>query len=674
MKQSGGFDRAGAKAAGYTDAEIDAYLAQESAAPAAKTPAAPAAPAAPKAAEGWSTRGKALSVAREALGQGAGFGFGDEVEAAITSLLPGRKSYGEELQRIRGEMGEYAQAYPTAAMGAQLAGGLASGYGLARGALAGAKGASSVARALTKSAALQGALGGAGASDEGPTNRLVGAGTGAVIGGALGKVGGAVAGKGAQMLARGAAKESAGVAAIREALEAQRMEPSALRQKATEMAAAAPEARAMDVLGEPGVRIARRIQAIGGEAGQDIGSAMTARAEARPERLQQALTRTTGKGQENLLETVDEIAKRRKEVADPLYETFYQQGAKESSGIDDVLRTPFGKSVVDRARRNAANERRPFIEPAQPAQMSQLFDAQGNVVPITLKGAEPAKYHPQTIDDIKKAMDDIIYESRFANVQSGQGGILPGEKRVASALRHEFVTAADAAFPDYAKARSAWAGEKALIDAIEIGQDFAKKNQTANKIAEELTNLSNSEKEFVQRGWLDAQRELISNNALRPSELKKPQYREKVQVLFGNQADNILSALDAEMQLGANASAIMGGSRTAPLQADIAQELGPTKVGKFVRAIASPRATAVNALEAGLTRAGERIGGERAAVKRVQKAGALLTPAERMGDLLTNVEREYAARAKGTQFGTRVGSFLGGLTGRESVRRFRGEI
>lgn len=645
MKPPVGFDRAGAKAAGYTDAEIDAFLAQESAAP--STPKAT-----PKAAENWSPRGKALSVAREAIGQGAGFGFGDEAEALITSLLPGRKSYSEELQRIRGEMGEFGEAYPKTVLASQLAGGLASGAGLARGALAGAKGASSVAQALTKSAALQGALGGAGASDEGLANRLVGAGGGAVLGGALGKVGGAVAGKGAQMLARGAAKESAGVAAIREALDAQKMGPSTLREKATQMAAAAPEARAMDVLGEPGVRIARRLQAIGGEAGQDIGSAMTARAEARPERLQQALTRTTGKAQENLLETVDEIATRRKDVAGPLYEEVKQQAPVVSDQLETFIASRKSLRDADRKAR-------------------ELMEEAGIPLPTmdTAAGTAPLRT-PEYLDYMKRALDDQLYNGK----RPGPGQLGYTEQRLVQDTRKEFVDMLDMMVPGYKAARDAWAGETALLNALETGQEFAAKKITANDLTKALRGMSASEQEFVQRGWLDVQRERISDNLLRPSEIKTPKYREKVQALFGEQADDILSALDAEMQLGANASSIMGGSRTAPLQQDIAQELAPTRVGKVVRAIASPRATAVNLLEAGATRASERLGGERAAQRRVQKASALLTPAERMGDLLTNVEREYAARAKGTQFGTRVGALLGGITGRESVRRLRGEL
>jgi hypothetical protein len=652
MKPPVAFDRAGAKAAGYTDAEIDAYLAQGTPV-STKSPASPKeAVASKKEAEGWSTRGKALSVAREALGQGAAFGFGDELEAGITSLLPGRKSYGEELQRIRSEMGQFGEAYPKTALAAQVAGGVASGAGLAKGAVAGVKGASAIARALTKSAALQGAVGGAGASDEGVVNRLVGAGAGGAIGGALGRAGGLVAERGARALTRGGISESAGVAAMREAMEAQKLTPDALRARAAQMAASAPEARAMDVLGEPGVRIGRRLQAIGGEAGQDISSAMAARAETKPERLQQALTRTTGKGKENLLETVSEIAKRRKDVADPLYEEVKQQPPVVSDQLEKFISSRKSLRDADKKAR-------------------ELMEEAGVDLPTmaTAGGTTPLRT-PEYLDYMKRAIDDQLYNGK----RPGPGQLGYTEQRLIRDTRKEFVDMLDMTIPGYKEARDAWAGETALLNALETGQEFAAKKITANDLAEVLGTMSDSEREFVQRGWLDVQRERISDNLLRPSELKTPKYREKVQALFGEQSDDILNALDTEMQLGANASAIMGGSRTAPLQADIAQELAPTRLGKAVRAIASPRATAVNLLEAGVTRAGERIGGDRAAARRVQKAAAMLTPAGSMGDILQRVEREYGARARGEQVGRRVGTAIGGIAGRESVRRARGEL
>lgn len=623
----------------------------EAATAAAKAPAASSPQSKAKSAESWSTRGKGLSVAREALGQGLGFGFGDEVEALVSSLIS-PKSYQDELQRVRGEMKEFEEAYPKTVLASQVAGGIAAGGGLARGALAGVKGASAAARALTKSAALQGALGGAGGSEEGLANRAVGAGAGALIGGALGRAGGMLAGKATQVAKRGALNEAAGVSAIREAMTAGKMTPEMVRSRAQQLATDAPVARALDVLGEPGVRIGRRLQAIGGEAGEDIGTAMTERTGAIPERLQQALTRTTGMAGENMLETIDAIATRRKALADPLYEAAYQQAPVVSDALEKLIAS------------------RPSLRQAA-SQAQKLMEESGVELPTmsTAGGATPLRT-PEYLDYMKRAMDDMLYMGK----RPGPGGLGLTEQRSIAQTRKDFIDILDTTVPKLKEARLAWAGETAFSNAIETGQDFASKKVTPRDIVKALETMPINEQEFVQRGWLDAQRESISEMRLRPSEIRTPKYREKVEAIFGDKADDIIAALDAEVQLTANANSIMSGSRTAPLAVDIAQEMAPTKAGLFVRAISSPKATVMNFAEAGLNRAGERLGGARAAARRGEKAKALLTPASRMSDLMGSVEREYAARASAAAVANRVAAPLGGFSGREAVRRLRGEL
>ena len=641
-----------------TQEEYDSFmsgkgLSKPKAAEAPVTKAPVASPPQPKAkaAESWSPRGKGLSVTREAIGQGLGFGFGDEAEAFVSSLVS-PKSYQDELQRVRGEMKEFGEAYPKTVLASQVAGGLAAGGGLARGALAGVKGASAVARALTKSAALQGALGGAGGSDEGLANRAVGAGTGALIGGALGRAGGMLAGKAAQVAKRGAMGEAAGVSAIREAMSAGKMTPEMVRSRAQQLATDAPSARAMDVLGEPGVRIGRRIQAIGGEAGEDIGKAMTERTGAIPERLQQALTRTTKMAGENMLETVDEIATRRKALADPLYEAVKQQPPVVSDELEKLIAS------------------RPSLRQAA-SQAQNLMAESGIKLPTmsTAGGATPLRT-PEYLDYMKRALDDMLYMGK----RPGPGGLGLTEQRSIAQTRRDFMDILDMSIPGYQEARAAWAGETAFINAIETGQDFASKKVAPRDIVKALETMPVDEQEFVQRGWLDAQRESISEMRLRPSEIKTPKYREKVEAIFGDKADDIISALDAEVQLTANANSIMSGSRTAPLAVDIAQEMAPTKAGRLIRKLKTPKETALTLAEEGVNRAGEFLGGPRAAARRGEKAQALLTPASSMSDLMGRVEREYAARARGTAFANPTAGFLGGLTGRETVRRLRGEL
>ena len=76
-----------------------------------------------------------------AIGQGVTFGFGDELEAGVRSLI-GDRSYDEEVGDIRKSISEFRDTNPIAAYGSEIVGSIPTGVGLAglalRGGLKGA--------------------------------------------------------------------------------------------------------------------------------------------------------------------------------------------------------------------------------------------------------------------------------------------------------------------------------------------------------------------------------------------------------------------------------------------------------------------------------------------------------------------------------------------------------
>lgn len=121
------------------------------------------------------------------VGQGLLFGFGDELEAALRSGALSGAEYEKYLQNARTSQRGYAEEHPVIGTAAQIGGALlptiatfgasvpASGAGLGAMALRGAA-----------TGAGLGALSGFGSAEGGLTERLVGAGWGAGMGGALG--------------------------------------------------------------------------------------------------------------------------------------------------------------------------------------------------------------------------------------------------------------------------------------------------------------------------------------------------------------------------------------------------------------------------------------------------------------------------------------------------------
>ena len=595
-----------------------------------------------------------------AAAQGATFGFGEEAEALVRSLAPG-KTYGEEVRRIRGEMQSYREAEPGKAMAAELAGGVAiPGMGLARAAKAGVKGLGT----LAKSAALQGAVAGAGTAEGGLAER----GAGAALGGTVGGVTGYAAGKAMAPLGRaferakmgGGIKGKVGPRAAVVAAERAGIEdlPTTLRRAAQ---TAPEEARVMDVLGVPGQRMATGVRLVGGRPGQVIEETMAKRAETASPRLMKALN-LTGRERENVVQTIDNLIEESRKQSAPLYRAFEQEAPRAVEDVDKILQTPFGRQVVDRARRLAQNARREFIEPARGAAPTGLLDELGRPI---VGEATPAKYSPQALDDIKKAMDDLIYEGKLGRVQPGQGGIGPAELRAARSLRQDFLNAVDEAFPDtYAEARAAWAGPTALKSALEDGVEAAGSRVDINKLAAEVADLSASERDFFQRGYLERLRQRVDDNLLKPSEIGTEGFAKRMRAVFGDESDAIVQSLRDETKLTATGQRVMGGSPTIERGQDVAEIEGGLVSGRAIRAMGEKIRTGARAAEAIEARLRTPLSEKR----RMGVAQTMMTPARDIGSLIRALEVEQAAQRRGEQVRRTTGTAVGRLFGAGSVR------
>ena len=148
--------------------------------------------------------GGVRDYARATLGQGLAFGFGDEAEAFVKSLVSDRE-YDDIVQEVRADINRFREEQPVAAYGAEIGGAIlpaifSGGTTLAaRGGLAGAQTAAKAIKPVTsaikanpvKSATAQGTLYGAGTSEGNVVERL----PDAAIGGALGGLATGVASK-----------------------------------------------------------------------------------------------------------------------------------------------------------------------------------------------------------------------------------------------------------------------------------------------------------------------------------------------------------------------------------------------------------------------------------------------------------------------------------------------
>lgn len=606
-----------------------------------RAPQAPQAPAA--------RRQPSLKATEEAKGltrslaQGLTFGFGEELES-LPYALPGGESPQEARTRIRGEMAQYKAARPVISTAAEFAGGMVPGLGTASmAAKAGTSALRGVGRLLTGGMA-QGALTGAGTAEGDLAERAPAAVLGGTVGGATGYLGGKVLGKGVETMRRGRLRPRPGVQAVEEAMEATKTTPAQLSTRAQQLAQESPEARVMDVLGQPGVRIARRIEALGGEGGERVGQTMRERLGGRPERMQNVLTRTTGKAREDVVQTLEEMAEARAQAAAPLYEAVRQQPPVVSESMESLIKQ---RGSLRDAERKAL----------------QLAEEDGVQLPLMDTGGEQATplRTPQFLDYMKRALDDRIYKGK----QPGEGGLGPEEMRLLKKTRAEFVQMLDTNIPGYAEARDAYAGPTALMNAMREAEDFAKRTVKPGEIRKAMDELtSKSEREFFQRGWLNAQIDKVDAGSLTARQIRTPLYEKQIREVFGDQTDQIMRGLLTEVNLAESAGQIVGGSRTAPLQQDIARE----QLGRTAEALRNVYTTVRNdpvyAGARAIDIARERLAGPRLASARAEKAQALMTPASQFGSLLDAVNQEFAAR----QAGRTTGRVASGALGSQSVR------
>lgn len=586
--------------------------------------------------------GEKVAGTVRAAAQGASFGFGEEAEAVARSLASGRP-YGEEVGALRQSMSRFREEYPKTAFAAEVGGGLVvPGLGAAKIAQTGVRGAKAVG-AVSRSSAAQGALSGAGTAEGGVTERSIGAGIGSAGGALLGNVVGrgveGVTAAISRLRGGGGVLPPAGIAEITK--RAQQANIADLPQKLQEAATTrAPGTTVMDVIGAPGVRLASGIRTIGGEAGNVVEEAMQQRLATTPQRLQRAAF-STGRRAENVVTTIDDIVEQRRIAADPLYEAALGTDAPiVNAAIEELLDRPLFQRAVKLAEDYAKNA----------GQVLEYVDSPTGPVPVRT---------PAFLDNVKKALDDVIYGGR----QPGEGGFGPGALKQAKSLRTSFVEMLDTAIPGYAEARAAYAGPTALKSAMEDGLDAGAKRLNPEELAKTVENLVESEREFFRRGYINALRQQIDEGLLKPGQVKTLAFAQRLRAVFGTEGDEVTKAIREEIDLSENAQRILASSRTAERQQDVAALTEATRFGDAVRATLRPRETALRALSAVEARATAPL----SAGRRTATAEALMTPVDESDMLRAIIRREHLARVLGEGSRRVVGPAVGRLAGSGSA-------
>lgn len=467
--------------------------------------------------------------------QGATFNFADEMAGLVNP---------QYRDVVRGATQQFAAERPMAAAGLELAGGLATAP--FTGPLSLGRGITTTGKVLRTAGdlAAQGALSGAGAAEEGErlSGAAMGAGTGLAVGGAANVVGrGARNIIGTPAISRlpqgvmGMVPESAGGYNVR---------PDYPRERLAQLLERDAQARIMGGVepGQEAMMAATRLRKVGAEAPIAVSGGNTLAeidmlsqlpGSAGRQLTQQQRRVATGRGGA-ITETAEKItgvsrsaedeltdlAKKQAEAAGPLY----QKLQAITFPVDSELQSILNRSKLDlgAAQRTATRRGEP--------QVSLRKLKEGDELPFA------------SADQLKRTLWDKAEAARRAGNKNEAADL--------DKLRLDLVAKLDALSPDYAKARSTFAGFAELQNAVEQGRKaLGETSESLSKLTDQMTP---SELEAFRVGAVDALRGVAGGQAGQTRLLnmyKEPELQGKLRAIFGNDFRDFQRTILAQEEL-----------------------------------------------------------------------------------------------------------------------------
>ncbi|MCJ8334661.1 MAG: hypothetical protein MJH10_10510 [Epibacterium sp.] len=441
-----------------------------------------------------------------------------------------------------------------------------------------------------------GGLAGVGAGET-PEDRLasgaLGAGVGAVIGGAVQAGGDAVA-RGLSPLARSVQRRLSGDG--RNMTRAQRRAFAELRQAFREEGMSGREAmdalrRYQDAgfddaslldLGSPGGPVQRLVRATGtrgGQSGRELEGLLQDRLDSQADRVGQRLSRYLS-NVDDFGEQSRELVRAREAASRPLYDEF-----RAMRPIRRNLRRGHGQSQTN--------------DQALSAELDALFDT-----PLFMRVARMAKSSAQTRDGVQVSIDGQVSPDVLQRIYATLGEQIREARRAGRKTREGDLMALMTRYRDFldnayggahARARDAYAGETQLIDALERGRIAFRAD--AEDVAFDVSQMSDSERQMFRAGLVRAAREQVERTQDGGDVVRRvignEDRRRRLAAAFDTPEDfeRFVGALRAEQSRVQNARFVAPGTgsqtqmRGADLEREASGTLGDLIRGDFLGAI-----------------------------------------------------------------------------------------
>lgn len=529
-----------------------------------------------------------------AVGQGLGFGFGDEAIARVRAKMEGRP-YEDVLREEREAYDRFVEKNPMVALGTEIVSGAVPSVAAAfipGGQAASAVGATRTAQAAQRLASVlpkfakgptgrmaatsgvQGSIAGAGTATEGER------GSGALQGGVTSAVAGPVIAKTAQAVGAGAkaiknkvapsagAVEERATNKVLEAMSRDEIDPVAARVKLEKDRAMGVTPMLMDVT--PSTKtLGEAVVTVPGKGRKILGGALEERLEEGRDVVGQRVVKDLAKGKDYVA-SEDSLVSKLRSNANNLYDEAYKFGTVNDPRILTVLEDDTFKKAYEKARSIAEKEMRAAELRGEDTSRFVLkpiyqVDPEGNATRVEMPDV-------RTLDYIKRGIDAIIDEGFKGK------GMSTAEANALKDLRKAFIGAIDESTIDpatgksaYATARAKYAGDMEVLDALRLGREEYMTPKTLPEQARKLvTGMSEAERDALRTGAAQA---ILSKIQDAPQQINAaqrvigaPATRKRLEALFDNPQEYEIfeAALKREAELFRNAQDVVRGSRTQP--------------------------------------------------------------------------------------------------------------
>ena len=489
-----------------------------------------------------------LASAIGGASQGITFGFGDEIEAGLASLIPIDRlvdvggnadiRFGDfkgNLEQIRERNKNQRESNPKTFLGGEIAGGGAFG-GVGAGRVAAAKTTGAAAREGAKLGAAGGALFGAGTAEGGLVERAKGAAQGAAIGGATGGVLTPVARSLGTAISnfktrpKNAKLSRADEIILKEVQKNNNISRDEAIKLLTNTDADSPQLLFQKLGLE---RLAQGSATPGGRSGKIFEQAIRQQQRNQQARISEGVKRIIGA--DDFTSLSNDIAENLRTQGKELYQQAFAAPFQATPKLGELLQRPAGKRAAAIAARNSANK-------GDRGQAGLAF-----------------------FQEVKEGLDDVI-SSSFRQGKNKQG-------QAALSLQRELLDELDSIVPSYRDARNLWAGQKANEAALQFGRKSL--NMDPQDVATQAAQYSQGERQHALAGILRAVDDRLSR-ASTSNDASKRFSAERVRNVFRavlpeEQANRITSLLDAESRLTETGRLVRpsSGSQTAPRQQSV---------------------------------------------------------------------------------------------------------